>query len=447
MINQNWWFTTLLVQKGRFCPPLSKDIKCDVLIVGGGFSGVSAGAEFLKQGKSVVMIEQNIFGGSSAGKSAGFLTPDSELELHQLARRYGTDAAREIWEMPVRGIERIVQSIKKNEVDCGLQKQDSLFLGIGKSGKEAVADELEIRQSVGFTDQKTYDESSLKTILGAEKYSAGIRYTGTYGINPLRCLQGFKNVFLDNGMQVFESTEMERLEDHTVYTHAGSVTADRIIIAVDKMKGSISPLADEIFHAQTFMSVTEPLTDKELALLFPSGEQMQCWDSKLVYSYFRLTTDNRLLLGGGSAITTFLKDAFNNPAVIKKVIQEFKGHFPFLKDLSFIQFWPGLIDTTRDLLPIIVKPPTQPHLQFILGIVGLPWAAFAGSFAARNVLGLADDDYKKFYPYFSNRRHFMLPMGLAKIIGKPAYFSMMNGWAKFYQVDTNRKPVSMKDEF
>jgi len=69
MINQNWWFTTLLVQKGRFCPPLSKDIKCDVLIVGGGFSGVSAGAEFLKQGKSVVMIEQNIFGGSSAARA------------------------------------------------------------------------------------------------------------------------------------------------------------------------------------------------------------------------------------------------------------------------------------------------------------------------------------------------------------------------------------------
>jgi gamma-glutamylputrescine oxidase len=40
--------------------------------------------------------------------------------------------------------------------------------------------------------------------------------------------------------------------------------------------------------------------------------------------------------------------------------------------------WPGLIDTTRDLLPIIVKPPNQPHLQFILGIVGLPWGHFCG---------------------------------------------------------------------
>jgi len=447
MINQNWWFTTLLVKQFKHCPPLSQSIKCDVLIVGGGFSGVSAAAEFLRKGLSVVLIEKNIVGGSSSGRSAGFLTPDSELELHQLVRRYGTDAAREIWQMPCRGIDRIVQAIKKEEIECGLLEQDSLFLGIGRSGKAAVASELECRKSVGFTDQQVFDESGLKSVLGAEKYTAGIRYTGTYGINPLLCLQGFKDLFIENGMQVFESTEMERLEDHTAYTHGGSVTADRIIIAVDKLSGSISCLAGEIFHAQTFMSVSEPLTDKELVSLFPGGKQMQCWDSKLVYSYFRLTGDNRLLLGGGSALTTFLRDAYNDHSVIDTVIKAFRTHFPSLRDLSFIQFWPGLIDTTRDLLPIIVKPPDQPHLQFILGIVGLPWAAFAGSFAARSVLGEADEDYAMYYPYFSDRRHFVLPSGLARVIGKPALFSLTNGWAKFFQVDTHRKPVAIKDEF
>jgi gamma-glutamylputrescine oxidase len=447
MVNQNWWFTTLLAKQFKYCPPLSQDIKCDVLIVGGGFTGVSAAAEFLDKGLSVVLIEKNIVGGSSTGRSAGMLTPDSELELHQLVRRYGIDAAREIWEMPCRGIERIVQAIKKGEIECGLVEQDSLFLGIGKGGREAVASELECRQSVGFTDQQTYDEKELKTVLGAEKYTAGIRYTGTYGINPLLCMQGFKDLCITRGMQIYESTAMKRLDDHTVYTPGGSVTADQIIIAVDKMDRSINPLAKEISHAQTFLSVSEPLTDREIGLVFPSGKRMQCWDSKLVYTYFRLTGDNRLVLGGGTALTTFLKDAYNNPTVIKKVIKQFKSHFPFLKDLSFIQFWPGLIDTTRDLLPIIVKPPTQPHLQFILGLVGLPWAAFAGSFAARNIQGVADDDYKKYYPYFSNRRHFVLPIGLAKIIGKPALFSLSNGWAKFYQVDKNRKPAELKDEF
>ncbi len=447
MINQNWWFTTLLIKQFQYCPPLDKSIKCDVLIVGGGMTGISAAAELMRKGLSVVMIEKNIIGGSSTGRSAGFLTPDSELELHQLVRRYGIEAAKEIWEMPCWGIDRLVENIKKFDIECGLLKQDSLFLGLGKGGKQAVEDEMECRQSVGFTDQKLYDVNGLKSIIGAENFSGGIRYTGTYGINPLLCVQGFKDLFIQNGLQVFESTAMQRLEDHTVHTHGGSVTADRIVVAADKPERSISHLADEIFHAQTFMSVTEPLNDRELAELFPGGEQMQCWDSRLVYSYFRLTKDNRLLLGGGTPATTFLKDAYNNPNIIKRVIKRFKSHFPFLRDLSFIQFWPGLIDTSRDLLPIVVRPPKQSHVQFIMGVVGLPWAAFAGGFAARCALGTADDEYRKYYRYYTNRRHFFLSSGLGKLIGKPLLFSLSNGWAKYYQVDTHRRIEEMKGEF
>ena len=209
MVNQNWWITTLLINKHTYCPPLVKDIKCDVLIVGGGFSGVSAAAEFLRKGLSVVLIEKNIVGGSSSGRSAGFLTPDSELELHQLVRRYGTKAAAEIWEAPCRGIDRIVDNIRKHDIPCGLLKQDSLFLGLGAGGKEMVASELECRQSVGFTDQRIYDDVQLPQILGGQGYTAAVRYGGTYGVNPLMCLQGFKDRLIENGMQVYESTEME----------------------------------------------------------------------------------------------------------------------------------------------------------------------------------------------------------------------------------------------
>ena len=447
IINQNWWITTLMINEHKYCPPLAKDIKCDVLIVGGGFSGISAAAEFLSKGLKVVLIEKNIVGGSSSGRSAGFLTPDSELELHQLVRRYGAKAAGEIWEAPCRGIDRLVSTINKHSIQCGLLKQDSLFLGLGSGGTAAVESERECRESVGFTDQRTYDASQLKGILGAQGYTAGIRYGGTYGVNPLMCLQSFKDLLIENGMQIFESTAMKRLEDHTVYTHGGSVTADNIIIAVDKLTNSISPLADEAFHAQTFLSVTEPLTDKELRILFPSGEQMQCWDSKLVYSYFRLTGDNRLLLGGGTPVTTFLKNAYNNPGIIRRVIKDFRSHFPELSHLSFIQFWPGQIDMTRDLLPVIARPPGAEHVRFILGCVGIPWATFCGSFAARNVLGEADEDYKKYFNYFSNQRHFALPSGLGNVIGKPMLFSLANSWAKFYQVDKLRDLSGGEKEF
>src|SRR5438128_2612119 len=88
-------------------------------------TAAKAAADFMRQGLRVVVIDKNIIGGSSTGRSAGFLTPDSELELHQLVRRYGVEAARDIWEMPCRGIDRLVENIKKFDIECGLLKQDS----------------------------------------------------------------------------------------------------------------------------------------------------------------------------------------------------------------------------------------------------------------------------------------------------------------------------------
>ena len=161
MVNQNWWITTLMIKELKYFPPLTKAIKCDVLIVGGGFSGISAAAEFLRKGLSVVLIEKNIVGGSSSGRSAGFLTPDSELELHQLVRRYGTKAAAEIWEAPCRGIERIVHTIMKHDIQCGLLKQDSLFLGLGSGGKEAVGRSASAARASVSPTRQTYDASEL----------------------------------------------------------------------------------------------------------------------------------------------------------------------------------------------------------------------------------------------------------------------------------------------
>ena len=112
-----------------------------------------------------------------------------------------------------------------------------------------------------------------------------------------------------------------------------------------------------------------------------------------------------------------------------------------------MQFWPGQIDATRDLLPTIAKPAGQPHIRFIFGSVGIPWAAFTGSFTARNILGVADEDYQKYFNYFSNERKFFLPSGLGKVIGKPLLFSLTNSWAKFFQVDKLREAGQLEKEF
>lgn len=433
MILQNWWFTTLLGIKEPISPPLLKEVKADILIVGAGAAGLSAAYSLMNKGLKVIVLEKNICGGSSSGKSAGFLTPDSELELSQLIRRFGKKGATDLWSVATTGVKMMAERVHKHKIDCDFQIQDSLFLGIGKSGWEDIQEEMTSRQMLDFK-QTLYQSSELKNIIGSDGYSGAVRYSETYGIDSLLYCQGIKKILLENDVSIYEASEVLSINDHCAKTHLGSVTANQIIFCADKLDNSVTHFASNIYHAQTFLSISEPLNDKMIQSIFPT-DKFQCWDSTLVYSYFRLTGDNRILLGGGDMLTTFSKNDTYSSKVIDRVIKDFKQKFPQLNNLRFIQYWPGRIDTTRDLLPTIVREEKTPWLHFVLGCVGLPWATFCGDFAARHAYDTTECNDHHYYDYFKANRNFFVPLWLENIIGKQLVFSINNGWAKYYQTD------------
>lgn len=417
--------------------PLKGDIMTDVLVVGAGASGLAAALKLASSGRKVTLIDKNICGGSSTGKSAGFLTPDSELELSQLLRKYGTTGAKDLWEVAAKGVEIMVSNIKEQKIECDLQVQDCLFIGKGASGWKDVQEEVEARKKLGYSST-LYTESEVPSVLGSRAYSGAIRYTGTYGVNPLLYAQGIKEVLLDKGVEIYESSEVLSYDDHTVRTHLGSVTADQIIFCIDKPKKEITKYSEDVYHAQTFLSISEPLGDNDIANLFPQGP-LQCWDSDLIYTYFRLTGTKRLLVGGGNTITTYAKNDTTTPRVINRVIHNLKEKIPSIRNLRFIQYWQGRIDMTSDLIPTVLRDPARPWTHFVLGCVGLPWATFCGDFVARNVLDDKELDNEKFYRYFSADRKFLIPTEMEKILGKQLVFTINNAWAKYRQRDTTSK--------
>jgi gamma-glutamylputrescine oxidase len=392
-------------------------------------------------GKKVVLLERNICGGSSTGKSAGFLTPDSELELEQLIRRFGPAGARDLWEVPLRGIDTMLSLISSSGTECDLQKQDSLFLGKGRGGIKSVSAEDATRRRLGYESQVYYG-TELASVIGSDGYSAAVRYKDTYGVDGLRYAQGVKGMLLDGGVQVFESSAVVSFSGHQARTHMGSVTADEVIFCADKLPPDLNPYSSNVYHEQTFLAITEPLSQPEVAAMFPE-EPFQCWDSDLVYSYYRLTGTRRLLLGGGSLLTTYAKNDSTTSGVIDSVVAGFRRMFPVLKGVRFVQFWSGRIDMTRDLLPTVLKEPGAPWVHRVLGCVGLPWATFCGDFAARQVLAERETGDEKYYRYFDVNRRFLVPIWLERIMGKRLAFPLNNAWAKYYQRDV-KGPDSAK---
>ena len=378
-------------------------------------------------------MEKSICGGSSTGRSAGFLTPDSELELSQLIRRFGAPGAKDLWEVPVRGIDLMLSLIRSGGIECDLQKQDSLFLGKERGGIKAVREEDASRRRLGY-ESRVYSGNELASVIGSKGYSAAVRYRDTYGVDALRYAQGVKGMLIDGGVSIFESSAVVSFSGHTARTHMGSVTADEVIFCADKLGPELSPYSSNVYHEQTFLSITEPLSPREQESMFPQ-EPFQCWDSDLIYSYYRLTGAKRLLLGGGSLLTTYARNDSTTSGVIDRVVGGFRKMFPELDSVKFIQYWSGRIDMTRDLLPTVLREPHSRWVHRVLGCVGLPWATFCGDFAARQVLARSETGDEKYYRYFDVNRGFMVPIWLEKIMGKRFAFPLNNAWAKYYQKD------------
>ena len=425
MILKNHWEEKLKQTKIQICTQLKENISCDVLVIGGGVAGLHAAQRLLESGLKVVLIEKTICGGSSSGKSSGFLTPESEFGPSEIIKKYGSNA-KEIWQIALKGTSLILNNIKKYNLNCDLQQQDGLYLGIGKSGKDKIKNQAIACKQLGY-GYKTYNSYELKDIHPTKAYCAGISYPKTYCIVSLLYIQELKQVLISKGVDIYENTEALKIESNIVKTTLGSIKAKSIIVCIDKMKKDFSKAAKNTYHAQTFLAISEPLNKEEIKDIFPKKPFM-CWDSNLIYSYYRLTKEGRLLLGGSSALTTYYPKPIRNPIIINKVIKNFKKKFPHLNKLKFINYWPGLIDITQDIMPIVDYDKENKCIQYVQGCPGLPWAAFCGDYAAQRT---AKKRYKDYNKYFGSNRKFLIPFPVQTVISKPITYAISNLYAEY----------------
>ena len=113
--NTVFWYGEREIEK---TPPLRHDETCDVVVVGGGLAGLMAAMRLREGGKSVVLIERDFCGAGASGKTSGFITPDSEIELSSLLRNFGKEKAHKLWEFVLGGVDIIRNTIVHNQILC-----------------------------------------------------------------------------------------------------------------------------------------------------------------------------------------------------------------------------------------------------------------------------------------------------------------------------------------
>lgn len=397
---------------------LKSNVKADVVIIGGGMAGLSAAQHFKNKGCSVLVVEKYYCGAGASGKSSGFITPDSEFSLGSFVQRYGSEVADQLWRFVLAGVDTIKTNIETNGLACDYQKQDSLVIATSKKGFASdIEEEAEARSRLGY-EGILYSEQTLSSVIGSSGYFGGVKYGGTFGINGFQYLQQLKEVLIQQGVEIYEETPVLECAKNRVTTPLANIDAKYIIICADRWIPDLNRLVYDIYHVQTFLMMSAPLSDKQVQKIFPQ-ERLMVWDTDMLYQYYRVAEDNRLLLGGSTLWQTYASQpSHNNKHMYKKLSTYFEQKFGFAPQWDFM--WPGLIGVSKDIMPLAGRDKDDESIYYVGAAAGLPWACALGRYAADVLI----DNRSDLDAYFSPYRSFAYGPPLQNILGTRLTFAL-----------------------
>jgi gamma-glutamylputrescine oxidase len=330
-------------------PALDGDAQADVVIIGGGFTGLSAAAHLAKSGVDVVLIDANRFGDGASGRNGGQLGTGQRGSLDELEAAYGWTRAKALFDLAEEAKAHLLEFARVNAIDI-----DFMPGQISVAHKKRYVDDYRryadyMREKAGYPHMSFMDAAETAERLGSTHYYGGIRDTGTGHIHPLKLVVGTARVAAKAGARLFENTRSTSLSSTggkiRVTTPTGAITAEKCLVAVNAYGGELEPVsASHIMPIGSFIGATVPLPSDSPVL--PGGESVD--DSRFVVRYFRKTRDNRLLFGGREIYT--VHDPKDIHIHIRRQIAEI---YPALKDIEITHGWGGYVGITVPRKPFV----------------------------------------------------------------------------------------------
>ncbi|MFE2432787.1 NAD(P)/FAD-dependent oxidoreductase [Streptomyces sp. NPDC059373] len=334
-------------------PALVGDEHCDLLVVGGGYSGLWTAliAKERDPSRDVVLIEGKEIGWAASGRNGGFCAASLTHGLaNGLARWPGEFAKLE--ELGNRNLDEIEAAVARYSLDCDFERTGEIDVATEPYQVDelrAAADEAG-RHGV---DLEFLDRDQMRAEVDSPTFAGGLYdRTGVAMIHPAKLAWGLKRAAADLGVRIHEHTPATALSGNgggmAVRTPYGRVFARRVALGTNVFPSLVRRVRPYIVPVYDYALMTEPLSEDQLASIGWKNRQ-GLGDSANQFHYFRLTADNRVLWGGYDAIYPYggrlSADRDQRPETNLKLAWHFFRCFPQLDGLRFTHAWGGAIDT------------------------------------------------------------------------------------------------------
>ena len=372
-----WWSETV---SPITLPALDTDVKADVAIVGGGYTGMSAALHLAEAGVDVVLLEANDIGWGASGRNGGFCCLGGGIASDaMLDQKFGVEDRRMWRQTEVRAVTRVAERIARYGMDVERHSEGETLLAHNVTAAHRLEEEARRVQENYNVSPRLHDPAELRQDGLHCGAVAGLTIPIGFALNPARYIDGLTRAAQRAGARIFAQSPVARIENGTCQTAGGPrVRAERVIVATNGYSSEDLPpwLAGRYMPVQSNVLVTRPLEDTELQAQGWTSRQM-AYDSRNLLHYFRLLPDRRFLFGlRGGLISSPLAEK----RAQRRARADFDRMFPAWRHVATDYAWSGLVSLARDLMPFVGPAPDDPTV--LLGLCyhgnGVAMASYAG---------------------------------------------------------------------
>jgi glycine/D-amino acid oxidase-like deaminating enzyme len=371
-------------------PSLRGDVSADVVIVGGGYTGLSTALALRAEGMRVVLLEAQFCGFGASGRNAGHLTPTIGKDVPTLLRLFGKEKTARFVALADLAMGEVEALIDRHAIACDYEPVGNIIAALHPRQFAAVDRAAEASRVLGLPGQLLEPAEMQRRGL-PRSFLRGFHETHGGILNPGLYVLGLRRAALEAGVEIHEHSPVVEIEDGArprVRTRDGSASGDLLVLGVNAYALGLAlprPLASRILPIYVQLLQTAPLTPEQLARVGWQGRE-GIYTAHEILESWRLTRDNRIVGGskhirygyGGQVMPD--RDA----TVALKLEAVLRTRFPELAEVEVTAAWGGRIGLSLDFLPVIGRTGSAGHVLYSMSYAGhgLAMASFAGRMLA-----------------------------------------------------------------
>jgi glycine/D-amino acid oxidase-like deaminating enzyme len=373
-------------------PALDGDAAADVVVIGAGYTGLSAARHIAAAGLDPLVLDANAVGWGASGRNGGFVTPKFRLSLPAIAAAHGRDMARRMYELGHEAVDAVEALVEEFGIDsAGFARVGLVKAAHTERALAAVAAEADwMKAEMGDGHISLLSRDEVRAELGSDGFVGGALTRGPGCIHPLNYVRGLAAGLSARGIRIHEDSPALAIRREpgavVVETPRGRVRAVQAIIATNAysdLTGATRAMQRTLVPFRSAILATAPLPPDLAASLLPT--RRICSETRRMMRWFRIV-DGRFVFGGRGAF-----GKADSPAAFAALRRAMVALFPMLADIPVEYSWSGLVAMTLDSVPHVGR--RDDGLLFALGYngAGVAMASLMGRYLAAFVRGEAPD--------------------------------------------------------